>query len=199
MLFRSDDLSKLDFKQGDSLKQAVKAQTTDKLIVFATNGRFFTLEASQLPGGRGHGEPVRLMVDLEENHDFVEMFVHEPGRKLLVCSTGGYGFVVPEDEVVAQTKNGKQVLKAVKRVDVPRVLVLTTTDLVGRARELAAGGRMPERSFEFVTIDGIRDAPALKDVIMQSYARGGLDSVLIFGDEAKIPRSEEHTSELQSH
>ncbi|WP_333794340.1 DNA topoisomerase IV subunit A [Hyphomicrobium sp.] len=105
-----DDLSKLDFKQGDSLKYAVKAQTTDKLVLFATNGRFFTLEASHLPGGRGHGEPVRLMVDLEENQDFVECFVHRPGRKLLVASTGGYGFVVPEDEVIASTRKGKQVL-----------------------------------------------------------------------------------------
>lgn len=105
-----DDLSKLDFKQGDGLKYAVKAQTTDKLVLFATNGRFFTLEASHLPGGRGHGEPVRLMVDLEENQDFVECFVHRPGRKLLVASTGGYGFVVPEDEVIASTRKGKQVL-----------------------------------------------------------------------------------------
>jgi topoisomerase-4 subunit A len=105
-----DDLSKLDFKQGDSLKRAVKAQTTDKLVLFATNGKFFTLDASTLPGGRGHGEPVRLIVDLEENQDFAECFVHQPGRKLLVASTGGYGFVVPEDEVIASTRKGKQVL-----------------------------------------------------------------------------------------
>ncbi|HML30294.1 MAG TPA: DNA topoisomerase IV subunit A, partial [Hyphomicrobium sp.] len=68
-----DDLSKLEFKQGDGLKRALKAFTTDKLIIFATNGKFFTLEAGSLPGGRGHGEPVRLMIDLEENHDIAEM------------------------------------------------------------------------------------------------------------------------------
>ena len=105
-----DDLSKLDFKQGDKLKRAVKAFTTDKLLVFATNGRFFTLTGADLPGGRGHGEPVRLMVDLEESHDILELFVHEPGRKLLVASTGGYGFIVPEDEVIALTRKGKQIL-----------------------------------------------------------------------------------------
>ena len=105
-----DDLSKLDFKQGDSLKRAVKASTTDKLLVFATNGKFFTLEGNQLPGGRGHGEPLRLMVDMEENHDFVDLFVYEPGRKLLVASNAGYGFIVPEDDVVASTRKGKQVL-----------------------------------------------------------------------------------------
>ena len=105
-----DDLSKLEFKQGDGLKRAVKAQTTDKLLLLASNGKVFTLPADQLPGGRGHGEPVRLMVDLEENHDFVEIFVHEPGRKLLVAATSGHGFVVPEDEMVAMTRKGKQVL-----------------------------------------------------------------------------------------
>ena len=84
-----DDLSKLEFKQGDGLKRAVKAQTTDKLLLLASNGKVFTLAADQLPGGRGHGEPMRLMVDLEENHDFVEIFVHEPGRKLLVAATVG--------------------------------------------------------------------------------------------------------------
>jgi topoisomerase-4 subunit A len=105
-----DDLSKLDFKQGDALKRAFKAQTTDKLLLFTTNGKFFTLEAAQLPGGRGHGEPLRLMIDLEENTDFVECFVHQPGRKLLLGATSGHGFVVPEDEVVASTRKGKQVL-----------------------------------------------------------------------------------------
>ena len=84
-----DDLSKLEFKQGDALRRAVKAQTTDKLLLLASNGKVFTLPGDQLPGGRGHGEPVRLMVDLEENHAFVEIFVHEPGRKLLVAATLG--------------------------------------------------------------------------------------------------------------
>jgi topoisomerase-4 subunit A len=105
-----DDVSGVQFKQGDQLKRAVKAQTTDKLVLFATNGKFFTLGCDKLPGGRGHGEPVRLMIDLEENHDIVEIFVHDPERRLLVISTAGNGFVVPEAEVVAMTRKGKQVL-----------------------------------------------------------------------------------------
>jgi len=117
-----DDLSKLDFKQGDKLKSAVKAHTTDKLLLLATNGRVFTLEASALPGGRGHGEPVRLMIDLEENHDIAAAFVYQPGRRLLIASTGGYGFVVPEDEVVASTRKGKQILN-VTEPDEARVIV----------------------------------------------------------------------------
>jgi topoisomerase-4 subunit A len=78
-----DDTAKLEFKQGDGPKRAVKASTTDKLLLLATNGKIFTLAADQLPGGRGHGEPLRLMIDLEENNDFVEIFVHQPGRKLM--------------------------------------------------------------------------------------------------------------------
>ncbi|MDH4981064.1 DNA topoisomerase IV subunit A [Hyphomicrobium sp. D-2] len=117
-----DDLSKLDFKQGDKLKTAVKAHTTDKLLLLATNGKVFTLEASQLPGGRGHGEPVRLMIDLEENHDIAAAFVYQPGRKLLIASTGGYGFVVPEDDIVASTRKGKQVLN-VSEPDEARIIV----------------------------------------------------------------------------
>jgi topoisomerase-4 subunit A len=100
----------LAFKDGDRLKSLVKAQTTDTLLLFATNGRFYSLSADKLPGGRGHGEPFRLMIDIEEAADAVELFVHRPGRKLLVASTSGHGFIVPEDEVLAMTRKGKQVL-----------------------------------------------------------------------------------------
>ncbi len=105
-----DDTGGLQFKSGDGLKCALRAQTTDKIILFTTAGRFFTLDASQLPGGRGHGEPLRLMVDLEEGHDFIDMHVHDPKRKLLVASNVGNGFIVAEKNVVANTRKGKQVL-----------------------------------------------------------------------------------------
>ncbi len=104
------DLSKLSFKTDDTLKYAIKAQTTDKLVLFATNGKFYTLDVNALPGGRGQGEPVRLMIDMEEADEILEGFVHKPGRKLLVASNVGNGFVVPEEEVVAQTRKGKQIL-----------------------------------------------------------------------------------------
>ena len=123
-----DDVSKLDFKQGDRLKRAVKAFTTDKLLVFATNGRFFTLSGNELPGGRGHGEPIRLMIDLEESHDVLELFVHQPGRKLLVAATSGHGFIVPEDEVVASTRKGRQVLN-VSEPDEAKVCVPADGDM----------------------------------------------------------------------
>ena len=106
----TDDVKGLKFKAGDRLRCAVKAWTTDKLVLFATNGKFYTVGAESIPGGRGHGEPVRLMIDIEANHEIVQLFVNKPGRKLMVASTAGYGFVVPEDDVVASTRKGKQVL-----------------------------------------------------------------------------------------
>ncbi|HYD15088.1 MAG TPA: DNA topoisomerase IV subunit A [Hyphomicrobium sp.] len=166
-----DDLSKLDFKQGDSLKRAVKAQTTDKLILFATNGRFFTLEASQLPGGRGHGEPVRLMVDLEENQDFAECFVHEPGRKLLVASTAGYGFVVPEEEVVASTRKGKQILN-VTAPEEARVCVPVDGDYVATMGE--------NRKMLVFPLEEVNEMTRGKGMILQRFKDGALTDARVF-------------------
>ncbi len=102
--------AELKYKDGDAGRFVFHAETTDKVLLFATNGRFYTLGADRLPGGRGMGEPVRLMVDLPNEAELVALFVHRPGGRLLVASSGGYGFVVPEDEVLAQTRAGKQVL-----------------------------------------------------------------------------------------
>ena len=166
-----DDLSKLEFKQGDALKRAVKAQTTDKLILFATNGKFFTLEAGALPGGRGHGEPVRLMVDLEENTDFVECFVHVPGRKLLVASTGGYGFVVSEDEVIASTRKGKQVLN-VSAPEEAKLCVAVAGDYVATVGE--------NRKMLIFGLDEVPEMTRGKGVILQRFKDGGLADVRVF-------------------
>jgi topoisomerase IV subunit A len=166
-----DDLSKLEFKQGDSLKRAIKASTTDKLLLFATNGKFFTLEAGQLPGGRGHGEPVRLMVDLEENHDFAEIFVHEPGRKLLVGASSGHGFVVPEDEVIASTRKGKQILN----VDEPAeacVCVPVDGDTVAAVGE--------NRKMLVFPLDEVNEMTRGKGVIMQRFKDGALSDLRVF-------------------
>ncbi|WP_298496315.1 DNA topoisomerase IV subunit A [uncultured Maritimibacter sp.] len=100
----------LKFKDGDAPRFAFHAQTTDKILLFAANGRFYTLSGANLPSGRGMGEPVRLMVDLPNDVEIVEMFTHDAGRRLIVASKDGNGFIVPETEVLAQTKNGKQVL-----------------------------------------------------------------------------------------
>ncbi|MEQ1716067.1 MAG: DNA topoisomerase IV subunit A, partial [Hyphomicrobium sp.] len=166
-----DDFSKLEFKQGDGLKRALPAFTTDKLILFATNGRFFTLEASQLPGGRGHGEPVRLMVDLEENHDFLQIFTHDPARKLLVASTGAYGFVVPEAEVVASTRKGKQVLN-VAEPEEARVCVPVEGDCVATMGE--------NRKMLVFKLDEVNEMTRGKGVILQRFKDGALSDVRCF-------------------
>ncbi|GGH38570.1 DNA topoisomerase IV subunit A [Cribrihabitans marinus] len=100
----------LKFKDGDGPRFVFHAETTDRLLVFASNGRFYTVSAANLPGGRGMGEPLRLMVDLPNEAEIVDILIHQPDRKLVVASDAGNGFVVPEAEVVAQTRNGKQVL-----------------------------------------------------------------------------------------
>ncbi|MDU8946018.1 DNA topoisomerase IV subunit A [Ovoidimarina sediminis] len=100
----------LKFRDGDKGRFIFHAETTDRILLFGANGRFYTLRGSDLPGGRGMGEPVRLMVDLPNEAEIVTLFVHVPGRKRLIASTAGEGFVVPEDEILAQTRSGKQAL-----------------------------------------------------------------------------------------
>ncbi len=104
------DIAALKFKEGDEGRFVLPAETTDKLLVFATNGRFYTLPVDRLPSGRGHGEPVKLMVDFGDDEDIVSLLIHEPERRLLVAAADGRGFVVEEKDVMAQTRNGKQIL-----------------------------------------------------------------------------------------
>jgi len=102
--------SELKYKDGDAGRFVLHAETTDKLLLFGNNGRFYTIAATNLPGGRGMGEPVRLMVDVPNEVEIVDLMVHRPGAKLLLASSAGDGFVVPEADVLAQTRAGKQVL-----------------------------------------------------------------------------------------
>jgi topoisomerase-4 subunit A len=106
----TEDLSALKYKEGDKQAFVLQCETTDKLILMATDGRAFTLGADKLPGGRGMGEPLRLMIELSEDQDLIAMFAYRAGGKMLVASSDGYGFIVPEDEMVATKKAGKQVL-----------------------------------------------------------------------------------------
>ncbi|MGA7676731.1 MAG: DNA topoisomerase IV subunit A [Rhizomicrobium sp.] len=100
----------IKYREGDRSRFWIHAETTDKLMMFSTDGRFFTLECSKLPGGRGNGEAIRSFIDLPPETDLVEMFAHREGRKLLLAATTGHGFVTNEDEAVAMTKAGKRVM-----------------------------------------------------------------------------------------
>src|SRR3984957_6036639 len=104
------DLSSLAFKGDDGLKLAFFAETTSKILIFASNGRFYTIDAAKLPGGRGHGEPIRLFIDIEQDADVVTVFRYQGNRKFIVAGKDGRGFVVPEDECLGNTRKGKQVL-----------------------------------------------------------------------------------------
>ena len=139
--------------------------------MFATNGKFFTLEAKSLPGGRGHGEPLRLMVELEENHDVAEVFVHDPARKLLVASTAGYGFIVPEEEVIASTRKGKQVLN-VGDGEEARVCVPV------ERRSIATIGE--NRKMLIFKLDEVNEMTRGKGVILQRFKDGALSDVRVF-------------------
>jgi topoisomerase-4 subunit A len=105
------DQSKDDkYREGDRARFWFPAHTTDQIMLLATDGRFYTLDGSKLPGGRGNGEAIRSFIYLPPEADIVEMFVHVPGRKLLVASTSGHGFITSEDDAVAMTRKGKQVV-----------------------------------------------------------------------------------------
>ena len=165
-----DDFAELKYKEGDRGRFAFHAQTTDKIVIFATNGRFYTVGADKLPGGRGHGEPVRLMIDLGNEHDVVAMFVHVPGRRLMVASDTGRGFVVAEDDVIAQTRNGRQVLNVGEGEEAAACTIVKddadAVAVVGDNRKLL--------------IFPLAEVPVMargRGVILQRYKDGGLSDV----------------------
>jgi topoisomerase-4 subunit A len=168
------ELNGLAFKEGDRLKRAVRTQTTDTLLLFATNGRFYTLSPDKLPSGRGHGEPFRLMIDIEETADAVELFQHAAGRKLLVASTSGHGFVVPEDEVIASTRKGKQVLN-VGAGDEAAVCAPVEGDSVAVIGD--------NRKLLLFPLQDLPEMPRGKGVRLQRYKDGDLADVKTFTEK----------------
>jgi topoisomerase-4 subunit A len=165
------DLSGLSFKADDSLKLAFFAETTSKLLVFATNGRFYTIEAAKLPGGRGHGEPIRLFSDLEQEADIVSVFRYQGGRKLIVASRQGRGFIAPEDECLANTRKGKQVLN-IKPPDQARAVAPVEGDLVAAIGE--------NRKMLIFPIEQVPEMTRGRGVRLQRYKDGGLSDIKTF-------------------
>ena len=161
----------LKFKDGDEARFMFHAETTDRLLVFGTNGRFYTVSASNLPGGRGMGEPLRLMVDLPNEADIVDFFIHQPERKLLVASSAGDGFIVPEADVIAQTRTGKQVLN-VKDGVMAKVCITATGDHVACVGE--------NRKVLVFPIEELPEMGRGKGVRLQKYKDGGLSDVATF-------------------
>mgnify|MGYP000203374267 CR=1 FL=1 len=171
---KMDDVSGLKFKEGDKLAYAVPAETTDKIIVFATNGKFYTLGADKLPGGRGNGEPIRLLVDLENDHNPIGMFVHNPERELIVASTDGYGFRVMEKDIIASTRGGRKTLNV--KGDSEALRVIET-----KGDKIATIGENRK-----ILVFDVEDLPAMtrgKGVRLQKFKDGGLADVTTFKGE----------------
>jgi topoisomerase-4 subunit A len=165
------DFASLTFKEGDGLKLAFHAQTTDKILVLTTGGKFFTIGADKLPGGRGHGEPIRIIVDMENDQAIVTAFVHDPSRKLLLSSHQGNGFVIPETDVIANTRKGRQVMN-VKTPDEAKLCVPVSGDhvaIVGENRKLLVfpASEIPEMTRG-------------KGVRLQKYKDGGVSDIKFF-------------------
>jgi topoisomerase IV subunit A len=165
------DLSGIAFKTDDGLKFSFPAETTSKCLVFATNGRFYTLDAAKLPGGRGHGEPIRLFTDLEQEADLVSVFRYQGGRKLLLGSVQGRGFVVAEDECLANTRKGKQVLN-VTPPDEARALAVIDGELVASIGE--------NRKLVIFPLDQVPEMARGRGVRLQRFKDGGLSDLKTF-------------------
>jgi len=164
----SDDIK---YKEGDRSRFFIQAETTDKLLVFGTNGRFYTIGVDKLPGGRGHGEPIRLMIDLGNDQEIVTLFVHKPGRKLVVAAYDGRGFIVPEEEIVAQTRGGKQVLNLAEGVE-----AAACTPVEGD--HVAVVGQ--NRKMIVFPLSELPEMTRGRGVTLQKYKDGGLSDVKTF-------------------
>ena len=165
------DLSVLQFKAGDDLMTALPAETTDKIIVAATGGRFYTLAADRLPGGRGHGEPIKLMVDMDDAEVVVSVFVHKPDRRLLVVSSDGGGFLVAEAGVVANTRKGRQIMNLSADGELYRCVSASgdTVAILGENRKLL-----------IFPLAQVAEMPRGKGVRLQRYKDGGVADVRVF-------------------
>ncbi len=168
------DVTTLTFKQGDQLHLSFHAETTSKILIFTSGGKFYTLGADKLPGGRGHGEPIRLMLDMDETQEIISAFVHEPERKLLMSTDGAYGFVVQEKDVIANTRKGKQVLN----VTAPAKAVLCVpaagdyVAVIGHNRKLLT---FPLSQIAVMTRG--------RGVRLQRYRDGGISDIKTFSSE----------------
>jgi topoisomerase IV subunit A len=168
------DLSSLAFKTDDGLKLAFFAETTSKLLIFATNGRFYTIEAAKLPGGRGHGEPIRLYIELEQETEVISVFRYEGGRKLIVASKQGRGFIVAEDECLGNTRKGKQVLN-VKEPDTARAIAPAEGEFVAAIGD--------NRKMLVFPIDQVPEMTRGRGMRLQRHKDGGLSDIKTFEAE----------------
>src|SRR5215212_7918218 len=166
-----EDLSSLTFKSDDKLEHSFFAESTSKLLVFATNGKFYSLDVAKLPGGRGHGEPIRMFIDMEQDAAIVSLFVNRGGRKFLIASGEGQGFIVKEEDCVSNTRKGKQVLN-VEMPNEARAIATVSGDTVAVIGD--------NRKMLLFPIDQVPEMARGRGVRLQKYRDGGLSDVTTF-------------------
>jgi topoisomerase-4 subunit A len=166
-----EDLSNLAFKTDDNMGFSFFAESTSKLTLFATNGRFYTLDAQKLPGGRGHGDPIRMTIDMEGDANIVSMFVQKSGRKFLVASSDGQGFVVNEDDCVANTRKGKQVLNVTAPNEAAAIATVSgdTVAVIGTNHKMV-----------IFPLEQVPEMARGRGVRLQKYSGGKLSDVMTF-------------------
>ncbi|WP_425408120.1 DNA topoisomerase IV subunit A [Hyphococcus sp.] len=169
-----EDSKSVKYKEGDREGFIVHAQTNDKLMLFATNGKFYSMDAGGLPGGRGHGEPIRLMVDMGNDDAVVAAFVFQGGRKFLVASSSGHGFIAPEDECLSNTRKGKQVLNVPAGAEAAVCRPAST----GKDDMIAAVG--DNKKFLVFPVSELPEMTRGKGVVIQKFQNGGLSDAKVF-------------------
>ena len=165
------DYSTLTFKEDDRLKIAFPAVTTDKIIIVSTGGKFFTIAANDLPGGRGHGEPIRILVDMDNDQDILTAFVFKPDEKLLLVSHMGNGFIASGSDIVATTRKGKQIMN-VKLPDETKLCIPVNGDHVAIVGE--------NRKLLIFSLSEIPEMSRGKGVRLQRYKDGGVSDINTF-------------------
>ncbi|MCA6099251.1 MULTISPECIES: DNA topoisomerase IV subunit A [Bradyrhizobium] len=172
-----EDLSGLAFKTDDKLEHSFFAETTSKLLLFATNGKFYSLDVAKLPGGRGHGEPIRMFIDLEQDAAIISLFVNKGERKFLIASSEGQGFVVKEEDCVGNTRKGKQVLN-VEMPNEARAITTVNGDtvaVIGTNHKMVLFG-----------LDQVPEMARGRGVRLQKYTSASLSDVAVFDAKAGL-------------
>ncbi|UPJ46279.1 DNA topoisomerase IV subunit A [Bradyrhizobium sp. 200] len=172
-----EDISGLAFKTDDKLDHAFFAETTSKLLLFATNGKFYSLDVAKLPGGRGHGEPIRMFIDMEQDAAIVSLFVNKGERRFLIASSEGQGFVVKEEDCVGNTRKGKQVLN----VTMPNEACAIATVQGDTVAAIGTNHKMV-----LFPLDQVPEMARGRGVRLQKYSSAKLSDVAVFEFKAGL-------------